>query len=183
MLALGAVGGRLELKGIDMNSYQGDRAIISLFERMGADIKRTEGGVICRKNRLRGINIDASQIPDLVPVLATVSALADGVTTISGAERLRLKESDRLEAITHCLKKMGAKIEQTADGLRIEGVERLEGGVKLSGFGDHRIVMSLAVAALGCLNPITITDADSVKKSWPSFFEEYKKCGGAVDVI
>lgn len=183
LLALGAVGGRLELKGIDMNSYQGDRAIISLFERMGADIKRTEGGVICRKNRLRGINIDASQIPDLVPVLATVSALADGVTTISGAERLRLKESDRLEAITHCLKKMGAKIEQTADGLRIEGVERLEGGVKLSGFGDHRIVMSLAVAALGCLNPITITDADSVKKSWPSFFEEYKKCGGAVDVI
>ena len=183
LLALGAVGGCIELKGVDMNSYQGDRAVINLFERMGADIKRTEDGAICRKKRLRGIDIDVSQIPDLVPVLATVSAFADGVTTISGAGRLRLKESDRLEAVTHCLKKIGAKIQQTKDGLQIEGVERLDGGVTLSGFSDHRIVMSLAVAALGCLNPITITDADSVNKSWPSFFEEYQKCGGAVDVI
>lgn len=183
LVALGVVGGRLELKGVDMNSDQGDRAVISLFERMGADIKRTEAGVICRKKRLRGIDIDASQIPDLVPVLATVSTLADGVTTISGAGRLRLKESDRLESVTNCLKKIGAKIEQTIDGLQIEGVERLGGGVTLSGFSDHRIVMSLAVAALGCSNPITITDAYSVNKSWPSFFEEYKKCGGAVDVI
>jgi 3-phosphoshikimate 1-carboxyvinyltransferase len=96
---------------------------------------------------------------------------------------LRLKESDRLEAVSHCLKLLGGHIEQTEDGLRINGVNRLFGGVTLPSFNDHRIAMSMAVAALGCDNPIIIEDAECVAKSWPDFFNIYNKCGGVADVV
>lgn len=183
LLAMGALGGQITLKGMNNQSLQGDRVVLDLIKRMGADIRIRDDGITCRKSRLYGIDVDASQIPDLVPVLATLGAFASGRTKITGASRLRLKESDRLQAVSHCLNLLGGKVEQTADGLIVEGADSLRGKVNISCFGDHRIVMSMAVAALVCDNPITITDADSVNKSWPSFFEDYKNCGGVVNVI
>jgi len=183
LLAMGALGGQITVKGLNIGSRQGDRAVLDLMKRMGADISESDDGIICRKSNLRGIDIDASQIPDLVPVLATLGALAEGTTAISGASRLRLKESDRLKAMEHCLNTLGASVRQTADGLKIEGAGRLRGGAEISCFCDHRIAMSMAVAALMCDNPVIIEDAQSVNKSWPSFFDDYKKCGGAVNVI
>lgn len=183
LLAMGALGGEITINGVDLRSRQGDIAALELMRRFGADISVSEDGILCRKSRLKGIDIDAAQIPDLVPVLAVAGALAEGVTTVRGASRLRLKESDRLAAVHHCLSLLGAKIGQTEDGLRIEGVGRLKGGVSLPSFRDHRIVMSMAVAALCCEKPVIIEDYESVNKSWPEFFGVYRKCGGEADVI
>ncbi|MDD3832701.1 MAG: 3-phosphoshikimate 1-carboxyvinyltransferase [Oscillospiraceae bacterium] len=183
LLAMGGVGGEITLDGVNLQSLQGDIIILDILRQFGAEVQTSEHGVKCRRGDLQGVKIDASQIPDLVPILATLGALAEGETIISGASRLRLKESDRLEAVSHCLKLLGGHIEQTEDGLRINGVNRLFGGVTLPSFNDHRIAMSMAVAALGCDNPIIIEDAECVAKSWPDFFNIYNKCGGVADVV
>ncbi|MDD2363015.1 MAG: 3-phosphoshikimate 1-carboxyvinyltransferase [Oscillospiraceae bacterium] len=183
LLVMGALGGDIAVDGVNMQSLQGDRIILEVMKSFGADVQIVDNGVICRRGDLRGAEIDASQIPDLVPILAVLGGLADGETIISGASRLRLKESDRLEAVSHCLKLLGGHAEQTGDGLKIRGVDRFFGGVALPSFNDHRIVMSMAAAALGCDNPIIIEDAECVAKSWPDFFDIYKKCGGVADVV
>lgn len=183
LLGMGALGGEVAVGGLSEDSRQGDRAIFEILKRMGADISRADNGIICRRSRLEATDIDAAQIPDLVPILATLAALARGITRITGASRLRLKESDRLEAIARCLNLLGGHVGQTEDGLIIEGVEGFGGGVTLPGFNDHRIVMSMAVAGLACDSPIMIEDAESVNKSWPEFFDVYKSCGGAANVI
>lgn len=183
LLAIGALGGEIRLTGVRADSRQGDREIVNIMRALGADIKPLNGGFVCRRSRLCGANINAVQIPDLVPVVAVLCSVADGVSNITGASRLRLKESDRLTAVAHCINLLCGKAEQTGDGLIIHGVDRLKGGVSVPSFGDHRIVMSMAAAALACENPIIIEDYQSVAKSWPGFFEIYKACGGAADVI
>lgn len=183
LLVMGALAGDVTVTGLNPDSRQGDRAAAGILRRMGADLTETPGGLRCRRSPLRGARIDASQIPDLVPVLAVAAALAEGETRITGAARLRLKESDRLAAMAENLRRLGASVEEQPDGLRILGRESLPGGVFLPGFNDHRIVMSMAVAALRCDRPVEIGDAGSVAKSWPGFFEAYQSCGGAVDVV
>lgn len=178
LLAMGVLGGEITLSGLHLNSRQGDKAIVALLQYFGADITVLPDKIICRKSNLYGIEIDATQIPDLVPILAVLGSFAQGTTVIKGAARLRLKESDRLAAITQSLNLAGGKVKETDDGLLIQGAESLYGGVTVPGFNDHRIVMSMAVAALCCDKPLTITDAESVHKSWPEFFDVYKSCGG-----
>lgn len=178
LFAMGALGGGMTVTGLNLNSRQGDREIVSLLRRFGADITSAEDQIICRQSDLHGITVDASQIPDLVPILAVLGSFAHGTTNIKGAARLRLKESNRLAAMARCLNLAGGKVIETADGLRIEGARRLRGGVTVPGFHDHRIVMSMAVAALGCEQPLTIENAESVSKSWPEFFTVFNRCGG-----
>lgn len=180
LLAAGALGGEVVLSGLDPRSTQGDREALALFRRFGADIRETAEGLLCRRAPLHGADIDASQIPDLVPILAVTAALAEGTTRITGAARLRLKESDRLAAVTHCLRLLGAQVEEHPDGLTIEGRSLLPGGAEVPGYNDHRIVMSMAVAALGCDKPVTITGAGCVQKSWPAFFTDFQQIGGNV---
>lgn len=179
LLAAGALGGHTALRGLRTVSAQGDRESLSLFRRFGAAVTGEEGILHCRKAPLHGIDIDAAQIPDLVPVLAVTAATASGVTRIRNAARLRLKESDRLETTARCLRLLGADVGELPDGLVIRGVPRLTGG-RVPGCGDHRIVMSMAVAALVCENPVEITDAQSVDKSWPAFFQDFQTIGGDV---
>lgn len=183
LLAAGALGGEVTLTGLDPASAQGDREALELFRRFGAAVTmRADGAIVCRKAPLRGIEIDASQIPDLVPVLAVTAAAAEGETRIFNAGRLRLKESDRLAAVTHCLRLLGAEVEELPEELRIHGGRRLRGG-SVPGFNDHRIVMSMAVAALFSDGPVEIADAEAVAKSWPAFFEDYARIGGMTDGI
>ena len=120
---------------------------------------------------LHGIDIDARQIPDLVPILAVIATAATGVTRITGAERLRLKESDRLAATTAFLSTLGGDIKETEDGLVIVGGKPLHGGC-VDVCGDHRIAMSAAVAALLTDRPVVIEHAECVQKSYPDFFKE-----------
>ena len=181
-LAAGALGGRLKLAGLRRDSTQGDRAAEGIFSAFGAHIRWEEGALLVSPGMLRGIPIDAAQIPDLVPPIAAAAALAGGVTTITSAGRLRLKESDRLAALAAAVSALGGQVEERVDSLTIQGVPALQGGRAL-GCNDHRIVMAVAMAALRAAAPVEITDPYSIRKSYPSFFQEYNKLGGNAHVF
>lgn len=178
-----SLGGCITIDNLNLNSSQGDKACLELYKAFGADITVSESGAItiCR-NRLNALEINAQNIPDMVPALAVTAALCTGTSVIYGAERLRIKECDRLGAMAHNLKLLGADITETQDGLIINGVPELKGG-HVSGFNDHRIVMSMAAASVGCRNAVTVSDKESVNKSYPSFFEDFERLGGCCHVI
>nr|MDD6336591.1 3-phosphoshikimate 1-carboxyvinyltransferase [bacterium] len=180
-LASGALAGPVTVTGLDTASPQGDRAIAPLLERFGARVERVAGGVrVCSRGALHGCDIDCTDFPDLVPVLAAGACLAGGCTHLTGAARLRLKESDRLETTSAMLSALGADISQTPDGLAIWGKPSLPGGAAQS-FGDHRIAMACALASIGCTGGVTLEGAGAVKKSYPAFFEDFKRLGGNAD--
>lgn len=181
-LTAAALGGHITIDNLDPDSTQGDKACIDIYRSMGAEIKFKDGRLTASGRKLRRVSIDASNIPDAVPALAVAAALAEGKTVISGAGRLRIKECDRLAAMTDGLSRLGADITETEDGLVINGTERLHGGF-VEGFNDHRIVMSLSVAGCRCDGDIIISDMESINKSYPSFFEDFARLGGKADVI
>ena len=131
---------------------------------------------------LAAIDLDVTQIPDLVPVLAAVMSAAEGNSVITGAERLRIKESDRLETVRDFLSRLGADIECLDDGLSITGMAGLAGG-EVSSHNDHRIAMAAAVASCICRGPVVIRGADAVSKSYPDFFSDFAGLGGTVSEI
>lgn len=173
-LCMGALGDHaITLTGPDIASKQGDKAILAVLAQMGAKIRTDAAAktVTVIPAPLHGIALDASDIPDLVPVIAATAALANGTTCISGAARLRIKESDRLAATTSVLGTLGADITETEDGLIIVGKPELTGGC-VDAFGDHRIAMTAAVASLRCTSPVIIDGAQAVAKSYPTFWEQ-----------
>ena len=172
----------VEVQNLNPDSAQGDKAIISVLSEMGAKITKTKNGFAADVSDLHGCRVDASQIPDAVPVIAAVAATAEGETVIYNAQRLRLKESDRIETTASMLRSLGAQATTTDDGLIISGKPSLSGGVTDS-FGDHRIAMAAAVAAQKCENAVTITNAGAVAKSYPAFFEDYNSLGGKAYVL
>lgn len=176
-LAAGAVSGDVTVDGVDINSPQGDKEIVNLLKRFGAEVELKSDSVRVKKSKLNGIKIDAGQIPDLVPVLSVLAGAASGVTEIYGAQRLRIKESDRLKTTAALLNSIGGKAEEKTDGLIIKGTGGFIGG-KVNGFNDHRIVMSASAAALCCEKELLVSDKESINKSFPNYFEEYKKLGG-----
>lgn len=176
-LCLGAIGASpISVEGLDPRSRQGDRAVLEILSRFGAHVTEEKDCVTVAPAPLHGIDIDATQIPDLVPVLAVVASAAKGTTVISGAARLRLKESDRLTAIRQTLNALGGEVIETSDGLIIHGKERLTGGLA-SSFGDHRIAMSAAAAASVCTLPVTLEGAEAVSKSYPAFWQDMTSLG------
>lgn len=177
-----ALGGKITINNLDPLSEQGDIACMELYRRFGADVSFSGVRLTVCRNELHGIVINAEQIPDMVPALAVTAALCEGKTVIHGAERLRIKECDRLTAIAGGLSVLGADIRETADGLVIHGVPMLHGGC-VEGFNDHRIVMAMAVAGVRCSGSITITDPDSINKSYPGFFGDFRSLGGRADVV
>ena len=135
--------------------------------------------ITCSGGQLHGIETDVSQIPDLVPVLAAVMALSEGTSMITNAERLRIKESDRLHTVFDMLSRLGADITDGGSGLSITGLPFLNGGA-VDGHNDHRIVMAAAIASCGCDSPVLIRGAEAVNKSYPTFFEDFAALGGEV---
>ncbi len=173
-LCAGTIGpSPITLSGLDKNSHQGDREIISLLRRMGAELICDGELIKTLPSRLHGIEIDAANIPDLVPILATAASVADGETRIYNASRLRLKESDRIESVCTMLSSLGADIHATADGMIIRGKRALHGG-EVDSFNDHRIAMSAAIAALVCENEVKISRFEAINKSYPSFLEAFE---------
>ena len=180
-LVAGAINGDITLKGLDLNSAQGDKKIVDALKKFGADIEIRENEIRCKKSSLKGIDIDVSDIPDTVPSLAVAAAFAQGTTVIRGGERLRLKESDRIESVVTNLKRMGVNVEEKPDGMVITGGGAR--GAELFGFNDHRIPMAFSVAALEAQGKTIITDAQSINKTYPTFFDDYNSLGGKADVI
>jgi 3-phosphoshikimate 1-carboxyvinyltransferase len=167
----------VRVTGLDLNSTQGDRAFVEIMHSLGAHIDYQGEFLHIITDNLHGGKIDAKNIPDLVPLLATVASTAKGRTEIYNAGRLKLKESDRLVSTYEMLKNLGANIEKTDDGFIIEGKQKLTGG-EVDSFNDHRIVMSAAVASLKCENDVYIKNAIAVAKSYPAFFEDFNLTGG-----
>lgn len=180
-LSAGAVSGDVTVNGLDMNSLQGDKAILDLLERFGAFVQRLPDGARVRKSRLHGITIDASQIPDLVPILAVTAALAKGKTVITHAERLRIKESDRLFETVTRLKAFGIDAKETDDGIIIVGSRPKSANITSA--GDHRIVMCFSVLSAVADGLSAIEDPMAINKSYPTFFEDFRSLGGNVNVI
>ena len=175
-LCAAALGGNIKLDNLNLVSRQGDMAILDILTRFGAEIVKENDFVTVKRGSLKAIELDASHIPDLVPVIATVASVAEGTTKIYGASRLRIKESDRLVSTSTMLRGLGADITETDDGLIIRGKTKLSGGT-VSSFNDHRIAMSAAVASVVCVGSVTIKDAEAVNKSYPDFWTDIKKLG------
>ena len=164
--AANGLGGQVEILGLNPRSAQGDRCIVPYHMQL------------CSPGEAE---LDVSQCPDLVPPLAAHAALRQGITRIVNAARLRIKESDRLTAVTQVLTALGADVVEGADRLTITGQpEGLAGGVTVDSHNDHRIAMMAAVAATRCAAPVTIIGAECVAKSYPDFWEDYERLGGQI---
>ena len=146
---------------------------------MNGKIEAKEDRVVVSRSETKGTIIDASQCPDIVPILTVLATLSDGKTEIINASRLRIKESDRLKAIATELNKLGAQIIEEPEGLVIYGREHLSGGI-VDSWNDHRIAMSLAIASIRCTDKVVITNSQAIEKSYPHFFEDFKKLGGDI---
>ncbi len=183
-LCAGAIANAVSVGGVFANSLQGDRAITDILTQIGARLNHTDDAVTAATNKLNCIEVDASQIPDLVPVLAVTCALCKGTTIIKNCGRLRLKESDRIKSTVNAINMIGGNATEDGDTIIINGVEKFtgSGGNIVDGCNDHRILMSMAVAAVGSAGDIIVSDAMSIRKSYPNFYEDYNSLGGNANV-
>ncbi len=173
----------LTLENVDMEDVQGDKKVVEVLKKMGADIEVDikNKRLIVKKSTLRGMRIDVNDFIDAITILAVVGCFAEGKTEIVGGAIARKKECDRIHAIATELKKMGANIEEKEDGLIIHRSSLK--GAKLSTYRDHRLVMSLSVAALAAKGDSLIEDAAPVAKSYPSFAADFQKLGAQLEVV
>lgn len=179
-IVAGIIGANIKCKDLNINSLQGDKAILDIVTAMGANLEISEDYIEVKASKTKGVVIDASECPDLVPILSVLGALSEGTTKIINAERVRIKECDRLNAMATELRKVGADIEETQDGLIITGKPMLKGGI-VDSWNDHRIAMAMAVASIRCEEPVIITDSKAVKKSYPQFWKDFQMLGGVID--
>lgn len=176
MLSAGALTGKLKVSNLNLNSKQGDRSIIQILKNMGAVVGEEKDSISVEKSKLKATVINASQTPDLVPICAVLATQAKGITKITNAKRLRLKESDRLASTTTELKKMGANIRELDNALVITGPTNLR-GASIDPHNDHRIAMACAVAGLVANGETVIENIECISKSYPAFVEDMKSIG------
>ncbi|WP_456467764.1 3-phosphoshikimate 1-carboxyvinyltransferase [Archaeoglobus sp.] len=178
LIAAGLLAGEVRITNV-FDSEQGDKRIIEICREMSGDIRwdRSRGVVVAKKSELEGVEIDAADIPDLVPTISILAATAKGETRIYNAEHLRIKEIDRIEGIVRNLKSLNVQAKATADGLIIKGGKRVFKGT-VNSFGDHR--MALAFSLLGLLGEVRCVNAGAVSVSFPGFFDILKALGADV---
>jgi len=170
---------KVKVKNLDHRTTQGDKAILSILDEMGSKVRVKDEYVEVEGKQLNALNVDAKDIPDLVPVCAALACYSKGTSKLYNARRLRYKESDRLSSLHAELKKMGAEIKVTDDSLVIRGPCPLRGAT-IDPHNDHRIAMACAVAALGAGGVTRIQNSDCVRKSYPNFFDDLRSLGADV---
>lgn len=169
-LAAGAIGaGTITLRGLDMSDSQGDKAVVEMLRSMGAEITAVEEGLTVGEGELVGQELDLNDTPDALPALAVVGCFARGKTVLRNVPQARIKETDRISAMARELAKMGARVEELPDGLVVHQSDLR--GARVEGWGDHRIVMALAVAGLGAQGKTVITTAEATEVTFPTFVE------------
>lgn len=186
-LAAGALSGPVSVKGLSMNSPQGDKKIVDILRKLGACVKVyddviTVSPISHAVKSYRRVEIDIDPTPDLLPVLAITASCSGRDVKFYNASRLRLKESDRIKSTASIIRSLGGFATENGDELFVNGSANLTGGLA-KGFHDHRIVMAAAVAGVKCEHEVIITDAESAGKSYPEFFKDYESLGGHVNVI
>ena len=180
---LGAVCGGVTVTGLRPDTLQGDAVILDILHRCGAQFTREGDTVTFAKAPLHGVDIDLADCPDLGPVLMVLGLLCEGTTVIRNAERLRLKESDRIAAMEAELRACGGVLESEGGTITMHDcAEHLHApeGI-LHGHNDHRVVMSLAVLSAAAGLPLTVDDAEAIQKSWPNFFAAIRPLGVEVE--
>ncbi|MFV0441250.1 MAG: 3-phosphoshikimate 1-carboxyvinyltransferase [Lachnospirales bacterium] len=173
----GAIGRDIIVKGLNINSIQGDKDIIGIFEKFGGKVTKLGDGYIFHKSKLKGVSsgINVNDVPDLAPVIFALASIANGETKVYGIERLRIKESDRAKTMAIELSKLGANVKDKGSYMQIKGVRKLKGGVTINSHNDHRVAMTLAVLSSICNEKVTILGCECVQKSYPKFFEDLKE--------
>jgi 3-phosphoshikimate 1-carboxyvinyltransferase len=174
----------IKVKGMDLIDPYGDKQVVYILQKMGADLKIEKDYLTAKSSQLHGIEVDMNALPDQVPTIAVAACFARGETVIKNALTARWKECDRIAAVCTELKKMGAKITEKKDGLTIhqDGSWKLK-GAKIKGYFDHRMVMAFAVAGLSIEGETIISDAQMVEKSFDSYIPEMIKAGANYELI
>jgi len=164
--------GIVEVKGLNKDDKQGDKEVLSILEKMGCSVEWHDDSVVVslsREEELKGGTFDLNAIPDALPILAVAASFAKGTTTLMNVPQARIKETDRIEGMKKNLEILGVKVEDTIDSIIIHGTSKVDGGV-VDGFGDHRIIMAMAIASLNTEHPITIKGIEAVEVTFPTFF-------------
>lgn len=187
-LCAGALGDRpVTVRGLDMGSEQGDRAVCDILRALGAQVgcDGPVGSATARAGDLRGAVVDVGDVPDLAVPLAVVAACAHGTTRLVNAGRLRAKESDRLESVAAMLDALGVSATVGDDSLEVVGVGDgpLRGGCAVDSCNDHRIAMAASIAACRADGPVTVCGADAVRKSYPGFYDDLAALGGVALIV
>lgn len=172
-LVSGAVCGKIKMLGLNADSMQGDKEIMNIIKAFGGNIYFENGAVISEHSTLFAVDINAENIPDLVPIISVLAANSSGITKIYGAERLRYKESDRIKTVVCALKSFGVDVKETNDGMIINGKKDYFGG-KVDCANDHRIAMAFAIMAAFAKSKTELIGESCVDKSYPDFFEDFK---------
>ncbi len=183
LVAAAITNSDITIYGVDINDYQGDKAIINILRDMGANIEvkdRGRNGIIVKGGKdFQGIEINCSDLPDIIPIAAVLGCRAKGKTVLTNLGASRLKETDRVRSITEELIKMGAKIEESENSLTI--YESDLRGTLIDGRNDHRIVMATTVAGFIAKDFTLINNAEYVKISFPNFFEIMSQLGANIE--
>lgn len=181
-LVAGALQNSVILKGLNIDSYQGDKVAIDFLKKMGCQLICVKEGYQVNAQGLVAIDIDGTQCPDIIPVIALACALAKGKSYIRNIGRLRIKECDRLKATVEVINQLGGKAWEYDDYMVIEGVQQLVGG-EVSSYNDHRMAMMEAIASTVCQKDVIIDNKECVSKSYPSFWEHFAMLGGVYNEL
>lgn len=171
-----AIGSEIAIDNLNTASVQGDKKILEIIQKIGYN--NTDAS----ERRLKAFDVDVSDIPDLVPILTVLGCFGDGTSRITGAKRLKIKESDRLAAIANALNAVGGKVTVFDDALEIVPIDSFHAGT-IEGCNDHRIVMAAAIASTMSDGGFVITDAEAVTKSYPDFWKDFASLGGNAELI
>jgi len=178
-------GTSITVEGLDLNDPQGDKQILVILQNMGCHVQWNGTTVTVTgpsRGALRGGDFDLNSMPDALPALAVTACFAHGTTRLGNVPQARIKETDRIAVMHTNLSALGADIDESEDALVIHGNGTLRGGV-CDGFEDHRIIMSMAVAALACEQPVTIHGTDAVEVTFPTFFKLFKHIGAEYEYL
>jgi len=170
------------LLGLDFNDSQPDKAVVDYLKAMGADITIGPDSITVKAAPLKGIEIDMNKTPDALPAMAVTAAFTDGITRLLNVPQARAKETDRIKCMAAELSKMGVNVEELPDGLVVHGGGKIK-AVNLHGWADHRIVMALAVAALGLDHPCSIDTAEAMSVTFPSFVDLMHHLGADIQLL
>lgn len=181
-LVAGALGGEAAILGANTVDPQGDKFILEIIKKVGADIIINDDKIISSSNRLIGCNINMSKVPDLFPITAILLSTARGKSKLYGAPQLKFKESNRIKTVVNMINSIGGEARITDDGCIIYGKSRLRGG-HINHEGDHRIMMSAAVASIICDEPVTMDNVECCLASYPNFLDQMRILGINIEEI
>jgi 3-phosphoshikimate 1-carboxyvinyltransferase len=173
-------GGRVTLKGLDFLDSQPDKMVVDYLQAMGARIEVGKTSVIVQGSSLKGIEIDMNKTPDALPAMSVLAALAEGTTRLVNVPQARTKETDRIRCMAEELTKMGAQVEELADGLVVHHSKLRS--CPVNGHGDHRIVMALSLAAMALELPTTIDTAEAMSVTFPNYAELMTSLGAKMEM-